>query len=43
MLQAGRSRVRDTMRSLSFVSLPKPPSCYMALGFTQPLTERRQE
>jgi hypothetical protein len=39
MLQAGRSRVRDPMRSLDFLNLPNPSDRTMALGSTQPLTE----
>jgi hypothetical protein len=39
MLQAGRPRVRFSMRSLSFFNLPNPSSHNMALGLTQPLTE----
>jgi hypothetical protein len=39
MLQAGRSRVRVPMRSLTFYNLSNPSSRTMALGFTQPLTE----
>jgi hypothetical protein len=39
MLQAGRSRVRISMRSLDFFNLPNPFSHTMALGSTQPLTE----
>jgi hypothetical protein len=40
--QAGRSRVRVPMR-LIFFSLPNPPSRTMALGSTQPLTERSEK
>jgi hypothetical protein len=39
MLQAGRSRVRNPMRSENFVSLPNPSSRTMAVEFTQPVTE----
>jgi hypothetical protein len=39
MLQAGRSRVRLSMRSLIFFSAPNPSGRTMALGFTQTLTE----
>jgi hypothetical protein len=39
VLQAGRSRVRFTMRSLDFFNLPNPSSRTMALESTQPRTE----
>jgi hypothetical protein len=39
MLQAGRLRIRVSMRSLNFLNLPNPSSCTMATGFTMPLTE----
>jgi hypothetical protein len=39
MLQGGRSRIRVTMKSLNFISLPNPSSRTMALGVRQPLTE----
>jgi hypothetical protein len=39
MLQAGRSRIRFSIRSLDFFNLPNPSSRTMALGSTQPLTE----
>jgi hypothetical protein len=38
VLQAGRSRDRTKMRWI-FFNLPKPSSCCIALGSTQPLTE----
>jgi hypothetical protein len=38
-LQAGRSRVRVSMRSIFVFNLPNPPSGTMALGSIQPLTE----
>jgi hypothetical protein len=38
MLQAGRSRVRFSIRSWD-VSIANPSSSTMALGLTQPLTE----
>jgi hypothetical protein len=39
MLQAGRSRVRFTIRSLDFFNRPNPSSRTMALGSTQSLKE----
>jgi hypothetical protein len=39
MLQAGRSRVRFTTRSLHFYNLPNPSSRIIALGSTKPLIE----
>jgi hypothetical protein len=39
MLQAGRSRVLFSMRSLNFFNLPNPSGHNMALGSTQSLTE----
>jgi hypothetical protein len=39
MLQAGRSQVRFSMRSLDFFNGPNPSSRTMALWSTQPLTE----
>jgi hypothetical protein len=39
MIQAGRSWVRDPMRSLNFFDLPNHSSRTMALRFTQPLKE----
>jgi hypothetical protein len=38
-LQAERSRVRVSMRSLDFFKLPNPSSRTMALWLTHPLTE----
>jgi hypothetical protein len=39
-LQAGKSRVRITIRPMDFFfNLPNPSSRTMALGLTQPLTE----
>jgi hypothetical protein len=39
MLQAGKLRVRFSMKSLGFFNLPKHSSRTMALGSSQPLTE----
>jgi hypothetical protein len=39
MLQAGRSRVRDPIRSFKFSNLPNPSSRTMALRLSQPLTQ----
>jgi hypothetical protein len=39
MLEAGRSRVRIPMRSLTFLNLPNPSNRTVALGSTQPLRE----
>jgi hypothetical protein len=39
MLEAGRSRVQVSMRSLNIFNWPNPSSRTMALGSTQPLTE----
>jgi hypothetical protein len=39
MLQAGRWRVRFSMRSVDFFNWPNPSSSTMALGSTQSLTE----
>jgi hypothetical protein len=39
VLQAGRSGVQFSMRSLDVFNLPNPSSRTMALGFTQPITE----
>jgi hypothetical protein len=41
MLQAGRSRVPISMRSVEFFSWPNPSSRTMALGSTQSQTEMR--
>jgi hypothetical protein len=38
MLQAGRLRVRISIRSLNFFNLPNDSSGTMAVGFTYPLT-----
>jgi hypothetical protein len=37
-LQAGRSRVREHMRSINVFNLPNPSGLTL-VGFTQPLTE----
>jgi hypothetical protein len=39
MLQAGRPRVRVSIRSSDFFNLPNLPSRTMALGWTQTITE----
>jgi hypothetical protein len=40
VLQAGKSRVGVPTKSLNFLNVPDPTSLTMALGFTQPLTEK---